>query len=362
VFLVVIVVKSEDSINRKVYCLFCSNPNAVYSVNDLLAAINDPTAKIEILPTILTRLYRKGLVFRTRRQLTNGYLYSLNNSSKLNTLYYDYVLPYDLKDKEKIILSMIKEDFDPLNEKVKPLFIVADGSLPFLASLVGFSMTDGNLDEKLTKVRFFTRYQKDADSFVNDFKQHFPKEDFFVRDYKNHFRLDLCKASEFSRLLHQLGTPKGNKVTQPFLVPEWILNGPKEVKRSFLSAVFGGEGSAPFQNRWRIQFVLSKSEEHLQNLLNFLNQIRSMLNYFDIKTTFIQVRKQDGRHFHSRFYVTGRENIHKFYNELTFLYASEKQEAMNKLIVRDGKRGDLVNTHRAKAMMNGSNSGAPITL
>jgi len=347
------------SINQRVYQIFKVNPEAVFSVGNLLKILNDASVKTEILTTILTRLYCKGIILRTRKQLTNGHLYSLSNIIEINKQYYNYILPYPITDKEKMILSMITEDFEQLNENnlLKPELKYC--SSLFLASLVGFSMTDGSLDDKLTKVSFFIRYKKDVDVFLNEFKQHFPHERFFVRDYQTHFGLELSKASHFSKKLSLLGAPKGNKVMQPFLVPEWVYNGPREVKRAFLSAVFGGEGSAPFKNRWRIQFVLSKSEEYLQNLLDFLNQIRSMLDYFGIKTTFIQVRKQKGRHFHGRFYVTGRENIHKFYNELTFSYASEKQEALNKLIIRDGKPHSLVNTSRAQAMMNGSNSGGP---
>ena len=80
--------------------------------------------------------------------------------------------------------------------------------------------------------------------------------------------------------------------------------------------------------------------------IKLLNQIRAMLSNFGITTSHIQLRKQKGRQFHGRFYIKGKENLHKFYNEFSFLYASEKQEVLEELIFtnRREKRDDLVNT------------------
>ena len=57
-----------------------------------------------------------------------------------------------------------------------------------------------------------------------------------------------------------------------------------------------------------------------------------MLDYFGISTSFIQVRKQERRQFYGRFYIEGKENLHKFYKLLGFSYASEKQRVLETLI------------------------------
>ena len=36
-----------------------------------------------------------------------------------------------------------------------------------------------------------------------------------------------------------------------------------------------------------------------------------------------------------RFYIKGKENLHKFYKLLEFFYASEKQTVLENLILRD---------------------------
>jgi hypothetical protein len=53
-----------------------------------------------------------------------------------------------------------------------------------------------------------------------------------------------------------------------------------------------------------------------------------------IETSYIQLRKQEGRHFNARFYIKGKENLNKFYKQLEFSYASEKQEVLKELINR----------------------------
>jgi len=146
--------------------------------------------------------------------------------------------------------------------------------------------------------------------------------------------ISLC-GKGFATLLNYLGVPSGNKVFKPFLIPDWIYNGSEEIKRTFLSIIYGNEGSKPQDNRWRIQFVLSKNEKYVVNLLEFLNQARAMLAYFGITTSHIQLRKQKGRQFCGRFYIKGKNDLLKFYNKIWFAYASEKQEVLESLLKKD---------------------------
>jgi intein/homing endonuclease len=118
------------------------------------------------------------------------------------------------------------------------------------------------------------------------------------------------------------------------MVPDWIYHGPDSLKRTFLSIIYGNEGSKPSNNKWRIQFVLSKAKEFVPDLLLFLNQIRAMLNHFDISTSNIQLRKQKERAFCGRFYIKGKENLIRFYQKIGFLYASEKQKVLESLILK----------------------------
>lgn len=358
------------SIHKKIERIFIENPRSVYTTGDLTRIFNsrnEQKTEKNIITTILTRLYRSGFIFRTPTQLTDGHYYSMKNKKALSFIYENYLLPYELKDKSALTNLITKKKFEEIKsnyffrlDKIEHLDFVSKYGFnffkdkknqQFLAMLVGFSMCDGYLDKKINKVRFFFRRESDARLFVNDFKMNFSKEEFWIRKNRNgdSYESEIKSGSSFAKFLHTVGTPAGNKVLQPFLIPDWIYHGPGEIKKIFLSTVIGNEGSAPSNNRWRIQFVLSKCKEHVPNLIEFLNQIRAMLFHFGITTSHIQLRKQKGRQFHGRFYIKGKKNLHKFYNKFSLLYASEKQEVLEKLISDDlsqrrEKRDELVNT------------------
>jgi predicted transcriptional regulator len=346
----------ELSIHKTIHGIFLDNPDKVYTSRDLINAFNQRGERKMndfIISTILVRLLRKGLILRTKTQLATGYHYSMKNRLELNRIHLQHLLPYDFENKSELIEQIRRNEFGDVKNniildlnQIKKLDFVQKYSLnyfqsnkiqEFLAMLVGFSMCDGHVNKKRTRSHFFFRRKSDAELFAKDFQKMFNQENFFIKKNTNgdSYVAEAVKGSIFAKLLARVGVPTGNKVFQPFLVPDWIYHGSEEIKKIFLSTVIGNEGSAPSNNKWRIQFVLSKCKEHVPNLLEFLNQIRAMLLYFGITTSHIQLRKQKGRQFHGRFYIKGKENLHKFYNEFSFLYASEKQEILEKLIFND---------------------------
>jgi hypothetical protein len=335
--------------------VFLDKPTGIFTTKDVMTIINKEhnlNIKKEVITAILTRLYRRGKVLRTPTQLTQGYHYSLENKDGLVEQYKKYILPFDFKNREELIDQLVAiplqvlysdrsfgvdqiEHLDFVKKYGAPLFSDSK-TQQFLSLLVGYSIGDGNINPELTKSRFFFRKEEDAHRFAKDFEKLFYLEKLRVKPskYGQSYIVDVCKASQFTKLLHFLGAPKGNKVLQPFSIPDWIYRGPDHIKAAFVSAMIGCEGSAPSGNRWRIQFVLSKSKEHVPNLISFVNQLRTMLYHIGIETSHIQLRKQKERHFNARFYIKGRENINKFYKQLEFSYASEKQEVLKELINR----------------------------
>jgi len=200
-------------------------------------------------------------------------------------------------------------------------------------------MGDGHIKKNNEFISFYFRHLKDAENFVNDFKSIFHQDNIKAKKTTFCYEAIICSKS-FSELLRELGAPAGSKVFQQFLIPKWIYYGPDEIKLAFLSVIFGNEGSKPQNNKWRIQFVLSKNKENIQNLLIFLNQIRNMLYPFGIFSSHIQLRKQKGRQFCGRFYIKRKENLHKFYKMLEFSYASEKQRYLEALVL-NGKSPEV---------------------
>lgn len=359
----------KKSIHRKTYEIFSNNPDIIFNTRDIARILRNkyekPIGK-NIITTILTRLYRQNLVLRIPTQLSDGYYYSLRNKSGLDKIYENHLIPYSFRKKQQLIEKIIRATHTPLriNDDLDMKILLCQdfarnypyktfdsaSTICFLSSLVGFIMCDGHICQKLNRVQFFFRRKNDAISFIDKFKKIFIQESLNLskNTVGNSYRVQICKGSKFARFLHYLGAPKGNKTKQAFMVPDWIYHGNDQLKTAFLSTVIGNEGSAPSNRKWRIQFVLSKSKEYLPNLIDLLNQIRAMLYHFGITTSHIQLRKQPNRQFHGRFYIKGKENLHKFYKQLEFSYASEKQEVLEELIgtrpLRSGMCNDLVNT------------------
>jgi len=342
----------KQSIHKYVCQVLENNPQKIFTSSEVVEQLKkdyDVTTKTEIVTMILNRLNRKKIILRTPIQLATGFHYSHSNRKKLKEIYRNHLLPYDFENAGKLLEKIKRTTFRKLARshqlkidkesrfiKKYPLINFDDLEIKkFLAMITGFSMCDGHIAK--SKISFFFRREADAILFSKDTRKIFDKEEFTIKkaNIGDSYLAEPRRSADAARFIHKLGSPKGNKVFQPFSVPNWIYYGPDEIKKIFLSTIIGNEGSAPSKGRWRIQFVLSKCKEHVPNLLDFLNQIRALLYHFEITTSPIQLRTQKGRQFHGRFYIKGKENIHKFYNEFCFLYASEKQEVLEDLISKD---------------------------
>ena len=343
----------ENSKVKALYSIIKENPNATFCSQELANKFNQRYSKkigLKQLSMILSRLFKKNKILRTKTQTNLGYVYSLKDQEKINKSYMDYLLPYHFSNKSEIIDLMLCNPFGNLrnNEEIPAIknfdlfkkyskdYMTQESIELFLTKLVAFVMGDGYINDKNNRVIFTFKEKKDAGLFKQEFKSIFPKENPIITKTEFCYRIEV-NNKDLVELLKYLGAPIGKKVFQSFLIPNWIFYGPDKIKLAFLSTIYGNEGAKPQDNRWRIQFVLSKNKENIKNLLLFLNQIRTMLNYFGISSSFIQLRKQEGRQFCDRFYIKGKENLHKFYNLLEFSYASEKQRVLEDLIKRDKK-------------------------
>jgi len=332
----------SDSRVKKVLRLFKAKPNDVFNLQELRKAyascynenLNPLRASM-----IFTRLHRKGIIFRTKTQLDRGYCYSVSNKRKLSLLHDHYLLPYDFVNRDEIIGILNQQYFEKLKSNAMPKFSLPHfvmpryGVLEFLTSNIGFMFGDGHLKNDKLQARYYFYKRGDAEKFKLDFLAYFPSLKSTISRGKGGYILTICKK-ELVVFFSSLGAPIGNKLKKEFCVPEWIYRGSDNIKRIFLATMYGNEGSKPHNNKWRIQFVLSKQREFVPNLLMFLSQIRTMLHHFSISSSYIQLRKQEGRNFSGRFYINGRENITLFYEKIGFLHASEKQETLKSLISR----------------------------
>src|SRR3989344_236529 len=336
---------TEDYISEQVRGFVHSHPDEVFCAADVSKGIK---SNCKSTSRVLSQLYRKNMLFRTQTQLNEGFYYTVSNREALDNLYENYLLPYDLPNRTFLLAQITKHNFELLKadehlplasvnvdflKKYDKHLLAKKSTVHFLASVVAFCLGDGHLSR--SNVRFVFNQFLDVRGFIDDFKKIFRDENFIVTKSLQfqYYTVALSKGTQFGRMLKTLGVPEGNKVKQPFLVPDWVYHGSNDVKKAFLSTIIGNEGSAPSHNKWRIQFVLSKNEKSIENLLLFLNQLRAMLAHFGISTSHIQLRTQVGREFHGRFYIKKPYNIKKFHTLLGFRYASEKQDVLESLIL-----------------------------
>jgi len=128
-----------------------------------------------------------------------------------------------------------------------------DEKAHILASLLGLLLSDGSLSMQKNNLRsteFFVN-EKDVEEVIKDLK--FIGYDGAVRSQeieglinKRKFmqkisRVRVSKTSLFI-LFASLGGIVGRKFINGLKIPEWILEGPKELQKSFLQGFFGGDG------------------------------------------------------------------------------------------------------------------------
>lgn len=106
----------------------------------------------------------------------------------------------------------------------------------------------------------------------------------------------------FVSFMKALGVPIGEKTKTQFQVPDWVMYGPKAVKRAFLSAYFGAELSIPKQRQEKLfkqpVFKVAKTEEVLDSGKRFISDIDKLLHEFGIGISNVRVdsgnRRRDG--------------------------------------------------------------------
>jgi tRNA-splicing ligase RtcB (3'-phosphate/5'-hydroxy nucleic acid ligase) len=138
-------------------------------------------------------------------------------------------------------------------------------------------------------------------------------------------------STSLAHLFVGLGFPQGKKVEQDFLIPIWLMNSPLWIKRLFLASFFGAELSSP-STHTKTGFyspILSqnKSEENLDSGRQFMIQIMSLLEEFDIKVNKLSERKEFNNKLRLRLIISAEErNLINLWTKVGFIYNSERQK------------------------------------
>src|SRR3989344_2857295 len=156
-----------------------------------------------------------------------------------------------------------------------------------LAQIVSYVTCDGHLHHDLKAFYLSSKKRK----VLSEFRKLILKK-FGVRGryedgtgYGKTEKYRICNA-QLGRLLHESGTPKGDKMVTPFDVPLWIKQN-NEFSRQYVKIAFFCEGSKhkASKNTETIAINLNKSVELLDDGIEFMNSLKTMLQQWNIETT-----------------------------------------------------------------------------
>jgi intein/homing endonuclease len=238
-------------------------------------------------------------------------------------------------------IKQLTEDVDEWFREIET------NKIAILAGIIGFTLSDGSLNfSKKSKLRvgFSNTSRESAEELHNDLEllkfgrktiRKVTKTSTFGKDTDDeHIVTQTEYKSEYFGclpiLLESLGVTVGRRTEQISSIPEFILKGTKEIKRSFLSGLFGGDGSKIRYNIHRSNgssqvtlntISLSKIPKYVESLKLFMKNIGTMLEIFDIKTNYIHTFKgKYGKLVVHLGFEQKTENIIKFYEEIGYKY------------------------------------------
>lgn len=316
--------KVYQSKNKNEYNLF-KNIKGIISIKDLINTYSKADQRIAFDYFNVNRLREDGKSIKyisTSLSLTSGqvanHLYK-HSSKALRCIRYliKYkFLPFEIKNnnKTKIVLRLLASSF-----------------------------CDSHIDNFFHSYTFAGK-KKEVHKFYKEIKREFPFLNLKVKKYQTNGILNnrlikgttyiICiQNSYFCRFLFCLGAPKGNKIFQPLIIPTMVKYIPRNLKAIFIGQMYSDEGSKLIHyinKKGNLCFKMSKVNEFRNQHINFLEEIRTILNEFNVCTSKVSIHKNtyiksNGVMVHSAyFYIsTKRENLINFLNNIP-LFHEEK--------------------------------------
>lgn len=231
------------------------------------------------------------------------------------------------KLKQNILKIRTEKQRNFIRSKILPILPSSE-----LASLLGHSLGDGHINKK----------DKGFEYTNKDFQLHnhvlkVIKKLFNFNNYSERLDCKGIQTRKYSKLigyiLHLAGSPFGNKITQSFLIPNWIMQGSKEIKTAFIKALFDDEGTIKTNKELLIKF--SKNKKYINSLQKFTKQIKKLLEDLGIEVT--SIRKGNiwyGKNGHTIQLILGLhgyKNFVKFHKDIGFNH-KQKQKKLKIMI------------------------------
>lgn len=210
-----------------------------------------------------------------------------------------------------------------------------------LARICGYLIGDGNICSTRTQASVYSSNKIDMINMQKDLRSIWPEKDFkIISDISRGHSDRLVKVDGERHTINiygdqcneliNLGIPRGKKAHKTFDVPRFIKQGSNIVKASFLSGLFGAEGSTPRNgknyscNSIRLSMSkYNKDDGHLffTSLVQLMQDVGVGSNYT------VGERHYNGRKYYTFDLYTARsmQEAIDFYSIVGYKYAYEKE-------------------------------------
>ncbi|MBS3150887.1 helix-turn-helix domain-containing protein [Candidatus Woesearchaeota archaeon] len=231
-----------------------------------------------------------------------------------------------------------------------------------LSRIIGWGFGDGGISNRLSYY-FLCGNKKDLEKIKRYISKKIPKIKIRIEENKstgeitkiknkiprkiigNKSWILYIKNSTFVRFLYGKGLPKGEKVLQRITIPLWITKGDDEIKLEFLEGLLECENQKhsvklnKLKNKIEIpvvSFGMCKDRGYQDNLIEFLNSIKGLLEGFNIRCGEVEtpkpsnIRKRDGKiTYFSRFPIyTSILDVINFSKIIKYKFNTEKKKSL----------------------------------
>lgn len=217
---------------------------------------------------------------------------------------------------------------------------------PTLARIVADITGDGHLQIQDWRylVSFYSKEIEEIEAVKKRFRDLFNVEGRVYFDNRKTKGVETPRYKLFfiskpvATFLKDVGTPVGNKTNISFEIPEWVMNGRKEIKAAYLRGLFDCEGTIFCRTatpRWQIGFKMGKNVMILDSGINYINQIRAMLNQFGIRCSparvfKLNVRKDGSQSYDIQFNIE-KLSFKQFHQSVGFDNKSKRKKLIKAL-------------------------------
>jgi len=236
---------------------------------------------------------------------------------------------------ENIKKELRKRNLIPLTSR--------NSKLPIILKLLGYALGDGTLYKKF--IVFYGR-REDLEEILEDIKKLGYSGRMYCRErahkVKNYeFKTRECYLRVASKslveLFKALGYPVGNKTKAKYSIPRWLFKLPLWMKRLFLAALFGAELSKPKTmngyNFYMPELKVSKVKELERSAIEYLEDIKKLLEEFDITSTISKVYEENGKVIYRLLIHENSENLIKLWSKINYEYNRERRKLANAAVI-----------------------------